>query len=68
MGKQMTSILKNKAEELYRRDPAKFTGDYTENKRLVKETGLFEYSKIDRNLIAGYVTRLKGKEKKKEAE
>jgi small subunit ribosomal protein S17e len=68
MGKQMTSILKNKAEDLYKRYPEKFTGDYTENKKKVKESGQFEHSKIDRNLIAGYITRLKSKEKKRESE
>lgn len=62
MGKQMTSILKNKAEELYKRYPEKFTDKYAENKEVVKETGLFEYSKTDRNLVAGYITRIKSGE------
>ncbi|MCD4740691.1 30S ribosomal protein S17e [archaeon] len=64
MGKQMTSILKNKAQELYNRYPEKFTDKYEENKVKVRETGLFDYSKTDRNIVAGYITRLKTEEEK----
>lgn len=64
MGKQMTNILKKKAQELYGRYPDKFTDKYEENKKQVKETGLFEYSKTDRNIVAGYITRLKTDEEK----
>jgi ribosomal protein S17E len=62
MGKQLTNILKSKAEELYAHYPDKFTEDYKENKEVIKKTGLFDYSKRDRNLVAGYITRLKQKE------
>ena len=64
MGKQLTSILKRKAEALYKQNPEAFTEDYEKNKEIVKKTGLFEYSKIDRNLVAGYITRLKVKSRK----
>lgn len=64
MGKQMTKILKHKAQELYNRYPEKFTDNYKENKEKVKEAGIFEYSKTDRNLVVGYITRLKTEEKK----
>lgn len=64
MGKQMTNILKSKAKELYDRYPDKFCENYEENKKRVEEAGLFDYSKTDRNLVAGYITRLKKQEKK----
>ena len=64
MGKQMTRILKTKAKQLYNSYPDKFTDKFEENKRIVDELGLFDYSKIDRNMVAGYITRLKASEKK----
>lgn len=64
MGKQMTRILKTKAERLYNLYPEKFTDVFEENKKIIDELGLFDYSKTDRNMVAGYITRLKAREKK----
>jgi small subunit ribosomal protein S17e len=66
MGKQTTGILKNKAEKLYSMYPDNFTDDFEKNKEVLDSTGLFEYSKSDRNVVAGYIARLIQKEKKKE--
>lgn len=66
MGKQTTGILKTKAEKLYSMYPKDFTEDFDKNKEVLNSTGLFEYSKSDRNIVAGYVTRMVTQQKKKE--
>ena len=66
MGKQMTRILKGKAEKLYAMYPVEFTEDFEKNKAALNRTGLFDYSKTDRNVVAGYLTRLVLRENKKE--
>lgn len=64
MGKQMTRILKTKAKQLYSLYPEKFTDNFGDNKKGIDELSLFGYSKIDRNMVAGFITRLKANEKK----
>lgn len=66
MGKQTTRILKGKAEKLYAMYPTDFTEDFEKNKLALNSTGLFEYSKTDRNVVAGYLARLVKKENQKE--
>lgn len=66
MGKQTTGILKRKAEKLYSMYPADFDPDFEKNKKVLDSTGLFEYSKRDRNIVAGFIATLASKEKKKE--
>lgn len=66
MGKQTTRILKRKAEKLYLMYPTEFTDDFDKNKEVLGSTGLFDYSKSDRNIVAGYISRLASAEKKKE--
>ena len=66
MGKQTTRILKGKAEKLYAMYPTEFTEDFEKNKLALNATGLFDYSKTDRNVVAGYISRLVLKEKRKE--
>ncbi len=58
MGKQTTGILKTKAEKLYNMYPTEFSEDFEKNKEVLNGTGLFEYSKSDRNIVAGYLSRL----------
>ena len=57
MGKQTTRILKNKAEKLIEFYPDKLSTDFEKNKEFLNTLGLFKYSKQDRNLIAGYITK-----------
>lgn len=61
MGRIKTAFIKRKTKELMKKHGDKFTKDFTENKKiadnLIKVT-----SKKLRNIIAGYLTRLKKKE------
>ena len=66
MGKQTTNILKSKAEKLYTMHTDKFSEDFENNKKVLSTTGVFDYSKTDRNIVAGYISRLVIKEKKKD--
>ena len=66
MGKQTTGILKKKAEKLYSMYPQEFSNDFEKNKEILNSTGLFNYSKSDRNIVAGYISRLVIGEKIKE--
>jgi len=58
LGKVRTDTVKRAARELIEKFPDKFTGEYESNKAAVNEV-LAAPSKKLRNLIAGYVTRLK---------
>jgi len=58
LGKVRTETVKRAARELIERFPDKFTNEYEANKTAVNEV-LIAPSKKLRNLIAGYVTRLK---------
>ena len=58
MGKQTTGILKRKAEKLYSMYPGEFSNDFEKNKLVLSSTGLFDYSKSDRNIVAGYISRI----------
>ena len=66
MGKQTTGILKRKAQKLFSMYPKEFDDDFESNKKALDSTGLFEYSKRDRNIVAGYIARMAGKLKKQE--
>lgn len=61
MGRIKTTLLKRKTIELYKKYGSKFTIDFTQNKRLTSQH-LQTHSKKQRNIIAGYMTRLKKKE------
>lgn len=66
MGKQKTRILKRKARELYEAFSTKFTSDFAKNKEVLNQLTLFNYSKGDRNRVAGFITKLvKPKKEKK---
>jgi len=61
MGRIKTALIKRKTKELLKLHGDSFTKDFTQNKLLVsKHTKV--YSKKLRNIVAGYVTRLKKKE------
>jgi ribosomal protein S17E len=61
MGKIKSKLIKRSAEELLRKD-VKFSEDFEQNK---KTLGTTMPSKKIRNQMAGYLSRLKKKEKKK---
>jgi len=64
LGKVRTDTVKRAARELIERFPDKFTNEYEANKIQVNELVKAPSKKL-RNLIAGYVTRLKVTEAKK---
>lgn len=57
MGKVRPEHVKRTAKELVQRFPDKFTTNFKNNKKLVKEFTNLSSTKL-RNRIAGYVTRL----------
>jgi ribosomal protein S17E len=63
MGKQLSAVLKNRAERIYGENADKFSTDFEKNKETMKALGLFAYSKTDRNIVAGFVTRLAKRKK-----
>jgi len=64
LGKVRTETVKRAARELIEKFPDKFTNEYEANKAAVNELVIAPSKKL-RNLIAGYVTRLKMTEAKK---
>jgi len=61
MGRIKTTLLKRKTKELYKLHGEQFTTDFNQNKLITnKYTKVF--SPKLRNIIAGYMTRLKRKE------
>jgi small subunit ribosomal protein S17e len=64
LGKVRTDTVKRAARELVEKFPGRFTNEYEANKLAVNEL-LRAPSKKLRNLIAGYVTRLKVTDAKK---
>ena len=61
MGRIKTTFIKRKTKELLKMHGQAFTKDFTENKRITSRHTKIPSKKI-RNIIAGYVTRLKKKE------
>ncbi|MBT4539097.1 30S ribosomal protein S17e [Candidatus Woesearchaeota archaeon] len=58
MGRIKTTFIKRKTKELHKMHGDNFTTDFTENKAIVgKYTEI--HSKKLRNVVAGYMTRLK---------
>ena len=64
MGKVRTETVKRAARELVEKFPDRFTNEYEANKLAVNELMRAPSKKL-RNLIAGYVTRLKVTDAKK---
>lgn len=61
MGRIKTTLIKSKTKELLEMHREKFTADFTENKKSVNRLANVSSKKL-RNVIAGYLTRLKKKE------
>jgi len=60
MGRIKTQLIKRTTEDIVSKDPEAFTTDFNENKKVL-DSKLNISSKKMRNVIAGYVTRLKKK-------
>jgi len=58
MGRIKTQLVKRTTLTLYREHKDSFKKSFEENKKLVEELANFQSKKI-RNVVAGYVTRLK---------
>ncbi len=61
MGRIKTTYIKRKTKELFRLHGGEFTADYDQNKRLTEKFAKVRSKKL-RNVVAGYMTRLKKKE------
>ena len=61
MGRIKTTLIKRKTKELLKLHGDKFTADFEQNKVLTNQYTSGGSKKI-RNIIAGYMTRLKKKE------
>ena len=61
MGRIKTTLIKRTAEKLFSENKEKFKKTFEENKKIVEELADIP-SKKQRNVIAGYVTRLANKE------
>lgn len=61
MGRIKTKFIKRKTKELAKMHGEKFSADFSANKGITDKT-VKVYSKKLRNIIAGYMTRLKKKE------
>ena len=61
MGRIKTAFIKRKTKELLAKHGDKFTQDFTKNKVITAKYTSFQCKKL-RNIIAGYMTRMKKKE------
>lgn len=58
MGRVRTIMVKNIGEKLYKEHKEEFTTDFEKNKEIVKKYVDIPSKKL-RNIVAGYITRLK---------
>jgi small subunit ribosomal protein S17e len=61
VGRIKTTFIKNLAKDLLEKEPSRFSIDYKKNKEIVKQLVDIK-SKRTRNIVAGYITALKGRE------
>ena len=61
MGRIKTTVIKRSAIELHEKHSDRFTTDFQKNKKIVDELADIPTKKF-RNIIAGFVTRLKKNE------
>jgi len=61
MGRIKTTFIKRKTKELHKVHGEKFSTDFSENKKITSQY-VEVHSKKLRNVIAGYMTRLKKRE------
>ena len=64
MGKVRTALVKRTARKLLEMYPDLFTGDFEHNKRVVSQLIEFRSKKL-RNQIAGYITHLVNRARKR---
>jgi small subunit ribosomal protein S17e len=62
VGRIKTSFIKNLGNELYEKFSDKFSDDFEKNKKLIDELVDLKSKKL-RNVLTGYITKLKKKEK-----
>lgn len=67
MGKAVPKAIKQKARVLLTESPDSYSDDFDKNKEEINklEFPFFEASKINRNLVAGFITRKKAQDRKK---
>jgi ribosomal protein S17E len=56
VGKAIVKGLKTKADLLLKTIPERFSTDFEKNKGVLVELGI-PFTKLNRNLLAGYITR-----------
>ena len=61
MGRIKTSFIKTIGKELLEKNTDKFTTDFAKNKEVLKELTIIKSKKL-RNILAGYITSLKGQD------
>ncbi|MBI2146282.1 30S ribosomal protein S17e [Candidatus Woesearchaeota archaeon] len=61
MGRIKTTLIKRKTKELLKKHGDKFATDFSQNKQLTNSYASISSKKL-RNIVAGYMTRLKKKE------
>ena len=61
MGRIKTTFVKRKTKELLKTHGEHFTTNFTENKKITDKYAKVNSKKL-RNIVAGYMTRLKKKE------
>lgn len=62
MGRIKTSFIKHIARDLFEKHADKFSTDFEKNKQVMKELVDIKSKRI-RNIVAGYLTALKKREK-----
>lgn len=62
MGRIKTSFVKHLAKDLFEKHSDKFTVEFSKNKEIVEQLIKIESKKL-RNVIAGYITSLKKRQK-----
>jgi small subunit ribosomal protein S17e len=66
MGRIKSTAIKNLAREIVYEHGEKFTTDFEKNKKIIQEIKHIQSKKI-RNVVAGYITKEKEREKQGQA-
>jgi len=66
MGKAVPRAVKQRAKFLLKKSPESFSEEFEKNKAAVRELNL-PFSKVEQNLMAGFIARTLAKGKKKAA-
>ncbi len=56
LGKAVPKSIKSRSEILLEKFPDKFSADFEKNKEMLNSLGI-SFSRFDRNMIAGFITR-----------